>query len=604
VPPLRAIPCCLLLSVVLATLGVAAPADDLGALRAWQGREVTRLELPGLPEDLLGEARAGLALSPRRKLLRVERARLRLPAAEADARRLRLLLARHGYPAARIEAAAEADGESGVAVVFRVATGAAVTYGRISASGLPAAATAQVDSLRQRLPAGARFDETAVERARAALELAVRRAGHVGPTLTVAVTRAGADRADLHFACRPGPRYRYADLAVEGAPADLEPLARRAVALRPGTPYHPRVVAQARRNLRELQLFRRVRLSSEARADTALTLVATLAPRRMLTLSSSVGSFTDDWFVARAGASHRNLLRGGRGGALDLTYTLHRRRAETRLWWPSLLARRSRSELSLHGEIEDEDSYRLDTVGAEISTLYRLGDLSSLRLGVELSRGWLDDRTADPTAFQAEVGLLSVLSAVWYRDSSDDPVDPRRGGRTTLRAEWSPPGAWTDTPFASLQLAASRYLPLGGERVLALRLDGALGLPLGEAPDLRPDRRWFAGGVSTMRGYGRRELGPRDAEGQPLGGEARLLAGAELRLPLRGMFGLAAFLDGGQVWADRAEVDLAELASAAGLGLLLRTPIGPLRLDAARNLASPPDGVSRWRLGFAIGHPF
>jgi outer membrane translocation and assembly module TamA len=108
-----------------------------------------------------------------------------------------------------------------------------------------------------------------------------------------------------------------------------------------------------------------------------------------------------------------------------------------------------------------------------------------------------------------------------------------------------------------------------------------------------------------MRGYGRHELGPRDADGNPLGGQVRLLAGAELRAMVRPPLGLAWFVDTGQVWARRTDVDLADLAVASGLGLLVETPVGPLRLDLAYNLTPPAhDDVGRWKLQFAIGHPY
>jgi outer membrane protein insertion porin family len=107
-----------------------------------------------------------------------------------------------------------------------------------------------------------------------------------------------------------------------------------------------------------------------------------------------------------------------------------------------------------------------------------------------------------------------------------------------------------------------------------------------------------------MRGYRRRQLGPLDSDGQPIGGEVRLLTGAEARLPVWRVFGAAVFLDGGQVWRRRAETDLAQVEFAAGIGLLVGTPVGPLRLDLARHLGTPPPDQPRTLLQFGIGHPF
>ncbi|MBD3220465.1 hypothetical protein GF314_04415, partial [bacterium] len=335
---------------------------DVSGLRPWAGRDVAELRLEGMPEQLAGKARKGLALTPRRKLLRVERMRLRVSIAEADAQRVRLLLARHGYPHATITAGGEAADDDRVIVTLRVDPGPPMVYGDLTFDGVPGAASAQRDSMRILLPRGRRFEDPAVTSAREQLLLGIQRAGHAEPELAVSLAPGDSNAIDLAFTARPGRLFRYQDFTFSGAPDDLVPLVQRSVHLEPGTPYSPGVMARARRDLRELQLFRQVRMHSEARTDTTLDLVATLRPRNMISLEAGVGSFTDDWFVASAGAQHRNLFGRGRGGRVDLTYSTHRREAEGRLWWPNLLARRSRSEVRITGEIEDEDSYRLDTV--------------------------------------------------------------------------------------------------------------------------------------------------------------------------------------------------------------------------------------------------
>ncbi|HOX25543.1 MAG TPA: BamA/TamA family outer membrane protein [Candidatus Krumholzibacteria bacterium] len=589
---------------LVATAAAAAGEIDVTALAPWQGRSVASLELAGLAPDLDSTARAGLSLTPRRKLLSVRKAVLTLRAAETDARRLRLLLARHGFPDAAVDARGEAVGDDEVAVTFAIAPGPAVTYGTVDCHGLPADLAAAVDSVRISLAAGARFDEDAVSRARDDLILALQRAGHAQPAVDLSLVRTDSATCDLRFTCRPGPLFVYRGLLVEGAPADLEPLTRRVIGLRPGAPFAPAVARDARRYLRDLDLYRQISLSSVARDSTALDLRADLAPRRMLTATASVGTFSDNPLVVGASVIHRNLLHRGRGLGIAGSYAEHLQDAEVRTWWPALIAARSRTDLRLRYEIQDEDSYRLETGEAELSTLFRPWRHSSFRLGLAISNGLFENRSADASAFESDVGLQTVIAAMWFRDTSDNPVDPLTGQRLTVQSEVSVPGFLADTPFASLRAFGSRYLHFGGARVLAVRLDAAVAVPLGDAPDVTPDRRWFAGGVSTMRGYRRHGLGPLDSSGRPIGGETRLLAGAEFRIPLAWILGAALFVDSGQVWRDRDETDLGDLAVAGGAGLLVRTPVGPVRIDVAQNVTRPPDGEPRTVVHFAIGHPF
>ncbi len=594
-------------------MGVAAVPRDAGAdagaiavgdLAAWQGRRVTELQLPGLPDHLRDSARAGLALTPRRKVLGRQLATLTLRVATADARRLRLLLAHHGYPDAVVTASGEADGPTGVKVAFAVQPRSPVRYGQVAITGLPAELAAVADSIRVALAPGGRFDERQVQEGRQALLRALRREGFARPEVRLAVVRTAPAAADVSFACRPGARFTYRDLLVTGAPDDLQPLVRRTVGLAPGTPYHPGVIADTRRHLRQLQLFRQVRLHADVRDSTTLDLLADLRPRAMLTTEASVGTFTDNWLVVRGGATHRNLWRRGRGLFVGASYATFRRDAEIRTWWPALVTARSRTELRLQHEIQDEESYRLDKTEVALSNLFTAWRYSSLRLGIAVSQGVLADRSADPDAFASEVGLQTLLHGIWYHDTSDNPLEPANGQRLTVQSEWSPPGFWTRSPFVSLRAFGSRYVPLGTGSVLALRLDGGMAWPLGDARDLRPDRRWFAGGASSMRGYRRRQLGPTDSDGQPIGGEVRVLAGAEVRLPVWSLFGAAFFVDSGQVWRRPGDVRARDIEVATGFGVLVGTPVGPLRLDLARNLGAAAAGQSRTLLQFAIGHPF
>ncbi|MDY0109521.1 MAG: BamA/TamA family outer membrane protein [Candidatus Krumholzibacteria bacterium] len=596
---------CLTLAATAAAQRVPAPAPiDVQNLARWQGREVTELSMPGCPPHLLDTARNGLALAPRRRLLGRRLATLTMRAATADTRRLQLLLARHGYPAATITASGIADGASGVKLAFAVTVGPVVRYGTIAVTGWPPELAAAADTVRATLPAGDRFDEPAVQRARQELLRALRHAGYARPQVNISVTRRDPTTGDVEFACRAGRRFVYDELKVAGAPDDLVPLVRRTVSLAPGTPYSPQIVADSRRHLRQLELFRQVRLHAEPRDSATVDLMADLRPRAMLTTEASVGTFTDNWLVVKGGVTHRNFWRRGRGLFAGASYATFRRDAELRTCWPGLITARSRTEARLVYEIQDENSYRLDKTELALSNLFTAWRHTSLRLGVVVSHGRLADRSADPDAFAAEVGLQTLLHGIWYRDTSDNPLAPGRGHRLTLQAEWSPPGFWTRAPFSSLRAFGSQYLPLGPDRVLALRLDGAVAWPLGDAADLRPDRRWFAGGTSSMRGYRRRQLGPLDSDLNPIGGEVRVLASAEARWPVWSIFGAALFVDSGQVWRRLADVDARDLETAAGLGLLIGTPVGPVRLDVAHNLTVPEPGQPRTLLQFGIGHPF
>jgi outer membrane translocation and assembly module TamA len=115
--------------------------------------------------------------------------------------------------------------------------------------------------------------------------------------------------------------------------------------------------------------------------------------------------------------------------------------------------------------------------------------------------------------------------------------------------------------------------------------------------------RFFAGGSTSLRGFGRNLAGPTDVNGNPLGGNVLLIGNLELRLPVRGDLGLVLFTDVGNVFADPDTVRMNDVRETVGAGLRYATPIGPLRLDWGY-LLDARTGEDTSRFHFAIGQAF
>src|SRR3546814_3943987 len=114
----------------------------------------------------------------------------------------------------------------------------------------------------------------------------------------------------------------------------------------------------------------------------------------------------------------------------------------------------------------------------------------------------------------------------------------------------------------------SHYLALdeAGDIVLAGR--AAFGAVFGASTTNVPaDKRLYSGGSGSVRGYGLQQVGPLDADEDPLGGRSLLEFGAELRWRVYGDFGIVPFVDAGQVYGDespdltRSEEHTSELQS-------------------------------------------
>jgi outer membrane translocation and assembly module TamA len=124
-------------------------------------------------------------------------------------------------------------------------------------------------------------------------------------------------------------------------------------------------------------------------------------------------------------------------------------------------------------------------------------------------------------------------------------------------------------------------------------------------------KRYFLGGSSSIRGWGRFEVGPVSGFGLPIGGHSMLEGSSEVRTPLWGNLGAVAFVDYGNVWPGSWDFHPADLRYAVGPGLRYLTPIGPVRADFGYQL-TPIDNLRvngepearHWRVHFSIGQAF
>jgi translocation and assembly module TamA len=126
-----------------------------------------------------------------------------------------------------------------------------------------------------------------------------------------------------------------------------------------------------------------------------------------------------------------------------------------------------------------------------------------------------------------------------------------------------------------------------------------VGASLQEVP---ADRRFYAGGGGSVRGYAYQGIGPKAADGQPIGGLSWFETSIEMRYRVTDTIGIVPFVDAGTV-STKQFPDFADVKVGAGVGLRYITPFGPLRVDAAVPLNRGP-GDPRFGIYAGIGQAF
>jgi len=176
--------------------------------------------------------------------------------------------------------------------------------------------------------------------------------------------------------------------------------------------------------------------------------------------------------------------------------------------------------------------------------------------------------------------LIAAVPLSLGYDGSDSLLDPTTGFRLSGRV--SPEISFHGGHFSygRAQFDASAYHPVGGRVVVAGRV--RLGTIFGSSLfNMAPSRRLYAGGGGSVRGYGYQQLGPKDLDGDPIGGRGLAEFALEARVRLKqlgGNLGIVPFFDGGTLTSS-ARPDFRHWRTAVGLGVRYYSLFGPIRVD-------------------------
>jgi len=252
--------------------------------------------------------------------------------------------------------------------------------------------------------------------------------------------------------------------------------------------------------------------------------------------------------------------------------------------------------------------YSTDALGGGIKFGYPISEVTSIDFGLTLESVKLttfSDSPAQYLSFVNDFGSeyrYGALTTGWQRDTRDSVILTTAGNFMRASAEL----AGGDLRYYRLNYQHSWYYPLSRDYTLMLRGDLGYAGGLDDRP-LPFFKAFFVGGPDSVRGYEAFSLGPRDVNGNSIGGRTKVVGSAEFLFPMPGAareqsLRLAAFLDGGQVYGQGQKVELSELRYSAGVALSWLSPFGPLRLSIGHPLnREPGDEVQRLQFTFGTG---
>ncbi|HUF47337.1 MAG TPA: BamA/TamA family outer membrane protein [Vicinamibacterales bacterium] len=556
---------------------------------------------------------------------------------EADLKRLVAFYDDRGYPDARVRAADVEFTDDGAAVrlTIHLDEGEPVRIERVVLLGMPD--DVPLDVARLPIRAGETRDRRTLLATTERVTFVLRDRGYPDARVESRAEPGASDRSlVLTIEATPGAAGRFGDVSIVNLESVEPAVVLRTLAFEPGDVYRESQLLESQRRLFALGLFdfaHVARTQEAAPDDSGLPMTVTVKEGRPTRFQMGVGYGTESGPRGSIEWQHRNFGGNARQLGLDGRYSARLSGLGARVGQPYLGGRPIAAGVEAGAYWQSEPTF----------SSRRIGVRTNLTRSAQIARG-LDlapiDRTArvtytnesleytiDPDALGAVTnvdelialgldptsgsgrGRLGSLSADIEQAVIDRPIDPRSGYAVSAHFEHAAPWLGGTFEYQEVLVNGRVYLPVGRSVVWASRLRA--GVLVSPNDELVPfSARYFLGGSTSLRGWGRYEVSPLSGDGLPLGGRSVLEISSELRMPIAGQVGAVFFVDAGNAWVDES-LRPGDLRVAAGPGIRWLTAFGAIRADVGVQVNPIPglriDGEPqrrRWRIHLSFGHAF
>jgi outer membrane protein assembly complex protein YaeT len=563
---------------------------------------------------------------------------------DADLKRIVAFYKDRGFPDARVTSfdAKLNDTQTSVSITVNIDEGEPMRVERVDLAGFDALPPEHRQSLQEQLPlkTGHALDRALLQASREAALDELKDHGYPYASVRIAEAPGTTERVRVvSLTAEPGPLAHFGPIEISGNSSVSENVVRRQLTYRPGQLFRQSALQESQRKLYGPELFDFANvepLRTEDKPAEVPTRV-TVTEGKHQKVNFGIGYGTEESGRVQVDWRHVNFLGGARTMGVLARYSGLDRGVRLNFKEPYFFGPRNDIALSGQSWHSDEPAFKLDTNGgrATISRHFRRGGGPVLRSrptttlsftyanereSYEISNAALNDLTfrdelialgLDPRKGTGQ-GTRSAISLDGGRNTTNNLLDAKQGYVASIHLEQA--GRWLAGSYDYYEVTteARMYRSIGNRLVAAgqARLGSidALGDPETKVPFFK---RYFLGGATNLRGWGRFEVAPLSGKGLPIGGHSFFNFSTELRANVWRSFGAVIFLDGGNVWSNRWDFNLNDMRYDIGPGLRYQTPIGPLRADLGFQLNPIPglqvngkDEARHLRFHFSIGQAF
>lgn len=442
--------------------------------------------------------------------------------------------------------------------------------------------------------------------------------GYIDTSINVETASAGADLINASFKVEEGTQSYVERVNISGNTRTKDKVIRRELAVVPGDLYNTVRVARSKERLENLNYFEKVETYP---ADTVIPgrkdLNVLVDEKRTGSFNFGAGFSSIDNLIGFAEIQQSNFdalnwpnfTGGGQRFRMRLQIGTQRKDVVVGLTEPWFLDR----QLSLGGEVFYREASFVSTVysqrnyGFDINLRKPLGAYTSVRIEYRLENisiynvdagvsQSLRDEIGDRTKSSITTGILN--------DTRDSIFLTRRGHRIDLSLSVAGGPLGGNTQTYGFNLEGSQYFHLPWDTIFLINGEIGSVSTWGNGDRVPIFDRLFLGGANDLRGFGFRDVSPKDEKGESLGGKSLARLTTEFTFPIAEKVRGAVFYDVGFVNAASWSFSPDSLNSDFGVGLRLNLPIGPIRIDYGIPVQSDRFNKSSGKFNFTIGYQF
>ena len=441
--------------------------------------------------------------------------------------------------------------------------------------------------------------------------------GYADTRVEASVVPGAPGKVNVVYSITEGAKATIRKVNISGNNVTQDHVIRRELPFAPGEELNTLKEDAGRKRLEQLGYFSQVDIRHNPTEDAAFKDVDIAVTEQSTgSVNFGAGFSSIDSLVGFLDLTQTNfdignwpsLRGGGQRFHMGLKYGTKRRDGSIAFTEPYFLGEKLAftTELFYRDQYYLSDLYDQQNYGLSLSFRKPLGEHSYAELSYtaqEIKIHNIDAKASAEIAAEAGSFFQSKFDFSWVHDTRDSVYITRSGHKIELGAMVSGSFIGGDVNVYGFNATASQYFNLPWDTILSI--DGAIHTvdTLSGSKHVPIFERLFLGGANNLRGFDYRDVGPKDATGEPLGGQTSAYASFEYTFPIVEKVRGAVFYDLGIVSGDAYDWG-GDFNSDVGIGLRLYLPIGPIRVDFGMPVQADKFNDSSGKFNFNIGYKF